>query len=97
MLIISAGFDAHRGDPTRLGDLSADDFGDITGRVLDIANEHCDGQVVSILEGGYGADCDEEGFGRFKIERRRSSPPASAGPKADFKGCVEAHLRALLS
>ena len=96
LLIISAGFDAHRGDPTRLGDLSAEDFGGITARVLELADELCEGQVVSILEGGYGADCDEEGFGRFKIERRRSPAPAS-GPKPDFKGCLEAHLRALTS
>ena len=81
---------------SRLGDLSADDFGDITARVLELADELCAGQVVSILEGGYGADCDEEGFGRFKIERRRSPAPA-AGPKPDFKGCLEAHLRALAS
>ena len=68
----------------------------IIERVLELADELCEGQVVSILEGGYGADCDEEGFGRFKIERRRSPAPAS-GPKPDFKGCLEAHLRALTS
>ena len=38
---------------------------------------------------------DEEGFGRFAPTRRRPSSPT--GPKPDFKGCVEAHLNALLS
>ena len=53
LIVISAGFDAHRADP--LADLRLDtaDFGWITDRLLDIADRCCDGRVVSVLEGGY--------------------------------------------
>ena len=56
LLLISAGFDAHRDDP--LGDLLLDetDFGWITSLIADAANRHANGRIVSILEGGYHLD-----------------------------------------
>ena len=53
LLIISAGFDAHRADPLAQLMLDTQDFGWITDRLLDVADEHCAGRVVSLLEGGY--------------------------------------------
>jgi acetoin utilization deacetylase AcuC-like enzyme len=53
LVLISAGFDAHRLDPIgRLG-LEVEDFGELTRRVLEVANVHCRSRVVSCLEGGY--------------------------------------------
>ncbi|HLW66229.1 MAG TPA: histone deacetylase [Gemmataceae bacterium] len=53
LVLISAGFDAHRLDPIgRLG-LEVEDFAELTKRVLEVANVHCHGRVVSCLEGGY--------------------------------------------
>lgn len=56
LLLISAGFDAHRDDP--LGDLLLDetDFRWITSLIADAANRHANGRIVSILEGGYHLD-----------------------------------------
>ncbi len=54
MIIISAGFDAHKCDPMGLGGLSAADFGHITDVICSLAAKSCSGRVVSILEGGYG-------------------------------------------
>ncbi len=53
LLIISAGFDAHRLDP--LADLRLEDadFADITRALTGLAARHCGGRVVSVLEGGY--------------------------------------------
>ena len=53
IILISAGFDAHRRDP--LGGLLLDerDFSEVTKRMLDIADRRCRGRVVSFLEGGY--------------------------------------------
>ena len=53
LILVSAGFDAHREDP--LGDLLLDeeDFRWITSLITDAANRHADGRIVSILEGGY--------------------------------------------
>ncbi len=56
LLLISAGFDAHRDDPLGGLDLLADDFGWITGELLKQANPHCQGRVVAVLEGGYNLD-----------------------------------------
>ena len=53
MIFISAGFDAHTADPLANIDLSADDFAHVTERLCDVADEHCNGRVVSTLEGGY--------------------------------------------
>ena len=53
LLLISAGFDAHRDDPLASLQLEADDFGWLTGELRAIADRHAGGRVVSMLEGGY--------------------------------------------
>jgi acetoin utilization deacetylase AcuC-like enzyme len=53
LLIISAGFDAHRADPLAQLNLDTADFGWITDRLLAVADMACEGRVVSALEGGY--------------------------------------------
>ncbi len=53
LLIISAGFDAHARDPLASIQLDDEDFSWITRKLVDIAGEHCDGRIVSSLEGGY--------------------------------------------
>lgn len=52
-IILSAGFDAHRRDPVGSLGLESEDFVALTDLVLNVANEHCDGKLVSTLEGGY--------------------------------------------
>ncbi len=56
LLLVSAGFDAHRADPLAQLELEADDFAWLTGALLDIAHRHCRGRLVSVLEGGYDLD-----------------------------------------
>ncbi|MGP9789765.1 histone deacetylase family protein [Roseinatronobacter sp. NSM] len=53
LVLISAGFDAHRDDPLAQLALQEQDFAWVTGALCDIAARHCDGRVVSVLEGGY--------------------------------------------
>ena len=52
-LLFSAGFDAHIDDPLAQLQLSSEDFYKITKRTLEISKPFCNGNVVSILEGGY--------------------------------------------
>ncbi len=56
LLIVSAGFDAHVRDP--LGDqrLMTADFAWLTELLMAVADSHCDGRLVSVLEGGYEPD-----------------------------------------
>lgn len=56
LLLISAGFDAHRADPLAQLMLEAEDFAWATEKLCDIADAHCAGRVVSVLEGGYDLD-----------------------------------------
>ncbi len=53
LVIISAGFDAHRRDPLANINLVEDDFSWVTGKLMDAADKHAGGRLVSLLEGGY--------------------------------------------
>ncbi|RZA20154.1 MAG: histone deacetylase family protein [Lysobacteraceae bacterium] len=56
LILVSAGFDAHRSDPLADLRLEAADFAWLTRELVRIANRHCDGRLVSMLEGGYDLD-----------------------------------------
>jgi len=56
IILISAGFDAHKDDPLASLNLVEEDFGWITGELVKIADQHCKGRIVSALEGGYNLD-----------------------------------------
>jgi acetoin utilization deacetylase AcuC-like enzyme len=53
VIVVSAGFDAHRLDPLANLSLEADDFGWATRRLMEVADKHAGGRLVSVLEGGY--------------------------------------------
>ncbi|HEY8668226.1 MAG TPA: histone deacetylase, partial [Tepidisphaeraceae bacterium] len=53
MLLISAGFDAHRDDPLAQIELSDAAYEIMTRELVALAERHCEGKVVSALEGGY--------------------------------------------
>jgi acetoin utilization deacetylase AcuC-like enzyme len=53
LVLVSAGFDAHAADPIGSLGLESEDFGALTKLVMDIADQHCDGRLISLLEGGY--------------------------------------------
>ncbi len=53
LIVISAGFDAHQLDPLGLIRLTEVDYAWITEQLVDVANRHAQGRVVSCLEGGY--------------------------------------------
>jgi acetoin utilization deacetylase AcuC-like enzyme len=53
LIIISAGFDAHYRDPLASLNLKAEDFDWVTRKLMDVAQSHSQGRIVSVLEGGY--------------------------------------------
>ena len=53
LIFISAGFDAHREDDMGQLGLVEADFQWITKRIKYVAQRHCEGRIVSVLEGGY--------------------------------------------
>jgi acetoin utilization deacetylase AcuC-like enzyme len=56
MIFISAGFDAHRADDMGQMGLVEADYAWITQRIMEVAQRHAKGRVVSCLEGGYNLD-----------------------------------------
>jgi acetoin utilization deacetylase AcuC-like enzyme len=53
MIFVSAGFDAHRDDPLAYLKLDDEDYRWVTEKLVDVAERHAQGRVVSTLEGGY--------------------------------------------
>ena len=53
LIIISAGFDAHEDDPLGQMKVSSDCYRKMTSMILKLAEEVCDGRLLSMLEGGY--------------------------------------------
>jgi acetoin utilization deacetylase AcuC-like enzyme len=53
LLIVSAGFDAHKADPLAQLRVETEDFAWLTGELMGVSRRHCKGRFVSVLEGGY--------------------------------------------
>jgi len=64
IILISAGFDAHRDDPLANVNLSTECFKWMTERITETATDICGGRIISLLEGGYNLEtlpiCVEE-------------------------------------
>ena len=56
LILISAGFDAHRDDPLANLSWTAEDFAWLSKEICRMAEQCCEGRVVSTLEGGYDLD-----------------------------------------
>lgn len=56
LVLISAGFDAHKDDPLASLRFEDEDYRAITNIICDVADRYCDGKIVSVLEGGYDYD-----------------------------------------
>ncbi len=53
VLLVSAGFDAHAGDPLGSMDVSTGGFAAIMKRLMEISDASCEGRLIAALEGGY--------------------------------------------
>ena len=63
LMLVSAGFDAHRADPLAQLELDAADFAWATRRLLAAARRHAGGRLAAVLEGGYDLEALEECVG----------------------------------
>lgn len=53
LLVISAGYDAHRDDPVGGMNLTDDGFDVMMSEAIRLAERHCEGRILAVLEGGY--------------------------------------------
>lgn len=74
LIIICAGFDAHKNDPMRGANLTAADFGTWTRAIMSLAAslESCHGRIISLLEGGYDTRKKTNGLGRSVEEHLKA-------------------------
>ena len=56
IILISAGFDAHAEDPLANLRFVESDYAWVTSELVEMARRHCQGRIVSTLEGGYNLD-----------------------------------------
>jgi acetoin utilization deacetylase AcuC-like enzyme len=83
MILVSAGFDAHRDDPLAAMNVSGGGFAAMSAIVRALADEVCGGRVAFVLEGGYAASGLAEGVGGLLaacLAERLPAPPAVAAP-----------------
>ena len=73
MILVSAGYDAHRDDPLANMNLSLSGFNWISRELIKLSDEICSGKIIFFLEGGYNLDILQKGVintikGLMKIE-----------------------------
>lgn len=78
LILLSAGFDAHREDPIADLELTERAYVHMTRRICEMADRFCEGRVVSVLEGGYhGASLAASAVAHIKTLQGRSVPCSS--------------------
>ena len=80
LVLVSAGFDAHRDDPLGGMLVSDDGYAAMAARVRDIADRHAGGRLVMFLEGGYDLDALCSGLDACIDSVQGAEPPTVTGP-----------------
>ena len=81
LVLVSAGFDAHRDDPLASMQLDEDGFAMLCGAVKAVADKHCEGRMVLTLEGGYDVDALARSVrGCVQVLAGESAPPLKGQP-----------------
>ena len=90
MIFISVGFDAHWNDPITMLGLSSKGYLTLAQKVVALTDEHCDGKIVFVLEGGYdpvnvanGADGVFKALTRSKSENEANDPSPHKEPDCE--------------
>lgn len=80
LVLVSAGFDAHRRDPLGGFACTEEGFAHLTGVVMDIARRHADGRIALTLEGGYDLDALSASVRACLQVLCGAAPPPAAAP-----------------
>jgi len=90
MIFISVGFDAHWSDPITMLGLSSKGYLTLAKKVVALAEEHCGGKIVFVLEGGYdpvnvanGADGVFEALTSLKSRNEANDPNPHKEPDCE--------------
>jgi acetoin utilization deacetylase AcuC-like enzyme len=98
LILVSAGYDAHAGDPLGGMELTESGFGEIANVLNDAAREVCGGRVLYILEGGYSLDALVQSVGitiETSVERRKVTiEEEQQSDYEDYRSQALEHLQA---
>ncbi len=93
MILVSAGFDAHRADPLAAMNVTGDGYAAMAATVRALAEELCEGRIAFILEGGYALSGLREGVQavlRTALAGRAAAPEVVAAPEGSLlAGLIE--------
>jgi acetoin utilization deacetylase AcuC-like enzyme len=95
VILVSAGFDAHRDDPLAAMNVSGAGFAAMTSIVRGLADDVCGGRVAFVLEGGYAPSGLEQGVAALLascLAERVVAPPALAAPPETLLGRLNERL-----
>jgi acetoin utilization deacetylase AcuC-like enzyme len=95
LILVSAGFDAHRDDPLAAMNVSGTGYAGMSALVRALADEVCGGRVAYVLEGGYAASGLEQGVAALLAAHLAGPPPlppAVAAPPETLLGRVVERL-----
>ena len=96
LILVSAGFDAHRDDPLGGMQVTTEQFGRLTARLVEVADACCEGRIAAITEGGYDldalADCAGTVIDVLAGTRRAGDFAASAAPAPRADATLKAVL-----
>lgn len=97
LVLVSAGFDAHRLDPLSQMTLSGDGYRAMTRSLLRIARDHAQGRCALVLEGGYNLEVLKEAvktaLDELGGEKLDEEPPAGKGADAVIDAVIRAQKR----
>lgn len=88
VMLVSAGFDAHRDDPLAEMDVSGAGFAAMASIVRALADELCGGRLLFVLEGGYAASGLREGVDAVLSAALAETPPPLPAPADAGSGTV---------
>ncbi len=89
LVLVSAGFDAHRDDPLAGMRMTEDGFASLCGIVRNIADRQAQGRLALILEGGYNLNALANSTKACIEILAGSAPPKSAAPDSDSLAVVD--------
>ena len=87
LILISAGFDAHKDDPLAGMRLTSPYFGHLTSAIAAVADECCHGRLVAVTEGGYDlaalAESLRASIRALEGDTKESAAPTGASPRGE--------------
>ncbi len=94
LVLVSAGFDAHRDDPLGAMNVTDEGFAALCGIAQDVARRHADGRIALLLEGGYDLDALARSVHACTRVLTGQAPPADPPAEGGADSAVRSTMKA---